>query len=140
LSDLLDIDKLPKIISELIELSKYLKKNEEGLIIDKFIIELWKTFPNFCNTEQQDCHEFLLILFNNFSNSMLKIEKKLDYSIANIIFNGELENTIACINCNQIYKKIENFYDLSLNLKSESNFKTLNECLKKYYCFKFLVI
>ncbi|KAF0377984.1 ubiquitin carboxyl-terminal hydrolase 38 [Gigaspora margarita] len=112
---------------------------------------LLETFPRWINNgRQQDCHEFLKILFSQIeeeSNQFVSNKRpRLDMesqSISRINFNempistfgGTLENTIKCLSCGNKSRTKEDFHDLTLSLKveNESNKPSLDDMLCEFF-------
>ena len=71
----------------------------------------------------------------NQSDKEWKIYKKLNSSIVDEIFAGQMISIVNCKRCGNISETFDPFLDLSLPIPSKSFKKshTINECLKQFF-------
>ncbi|GAW80110.1 ubiquitin carboxyl-terminal hydrolase [Plasmodium gonderi] len=95
--------------------------------------------------EQQDCHEFLLLLFD-FIHNMTKVvdenvdkNNKIDYclkkeqSVISDLFLGLIEEKITCSQCNYVNYIYQPIYNLSVNVFKKNPENNLNDNLVEYF-------
>ncbi len=103
---------------------------------------------------QEDAHEFLLYLLDSFEKSakIFKHTQSTSFSSQNNednliqkLFGGKLASSVTCLKCKNVYKKYDNFLDVSLHIYNSEN---LEKCFEnfcktenlsgnnKYYCEK----
>ncbi|SBS84696.1 ubiquitin carboxyl-terminal hydrolase, partial [Plasmodium ovale curtisi] len=95
--------------------------------------------------EQQDCHEFLLLVFDFIHNMMKVIDEnvdknnKIDYylkkeqSIISDLFLGLIEEKITCSQCEYINYIYQPVYNLSVNVFKKNPDNNLNDNLIEYF-------
>ncbi|ANQ07352.1 Ubiquitin carboxyl-terminal hydrolase [Plasmodium coatneyi] len=95
--------------------------------------------------EQQDCHEFLLLLFDFIHNMMKVVDEtvdknnKIDYclkkeqSIISDLFLGLIEEKITCSQCNYVNYVYQPVYNLSVNVFKKNAENNLNDNLVEYF-------
>ncbi|GET01345.1 ubiquitin carboxyl-terminal hydrolase 38 [Rhizophagus clarus] len=104
---------------------------------------LLKTLPEWLNDgRQQDCHEFLKILFSRIEEESENFKKSKSEEISTTCgdttdipicpFGGKLENTIKCLTCGNKSKTEEEFHDLSLSLKVDSYNLSFSDLLSEF--------
>jgi len=91
---------------------------------------------------QEDSHELMKILFDKL-HEVLSVKINLDnpsnifdvknsankYILSSMIsdtFDGILERSKLCCNCNKIFKTYENFFDLTLAIPEKSEISDIN--------------
>jgi ubiquitin carboxyl-terminal hydrolase 34 len=73
-----------------------------------------------CDTsEQKDAQEFLNVFFDRLENQLKPTKRK---HLLQSVFLGKYCNQLVCTECGKIKNRIENFYNLSLDIK---NLKTV---------------
>ena len=76
--------------------------------------------------EQKDAQEFMNLGFDRLEELLKDTSQK--YLLQNV-FGGQICTFMRCKNCGNLKKNVEDFYNLSLEVKNQ---KTLYESLKKY--------
>ncbi|RIA94965.1 hypothetical protein C1645_525117 [Glomus cerebriforme] len=114
---------------------------------------LLETLPTWLNNgRQQDCHEFLKILFSQIEEESKKSKKsRSDLEKEEILtthkdmtdipicpFGGKLENTIECLTCGNKSKTKEEFHDLSLSLKVGTYNLSFSDLLSEFLSAEYL--
>ena len=74
---------------------------------------------------QQDCQEFLNMLFDRLENQLRPTPQKY---LTQSVFGGKTCSQIICTKCNYVKERQEDFYNLSLEIKGR---KDVHESLKK---------
>lgn len=124
-----------------------------NLVNDKIMIDLLKMTLNpqlglhhvFNGYTQQDAHEYWQFVINKLHTEHvqsfgLKPQKKYEEfphidqcdCISHRTFQGILENSIICSNCEAITKNYEEFVDFSVTINDKEN-SVLTECLTKSF-------
>ncbi|XP_049934651.1 ubiquitin carboxyl-terminal hydrolase 26 isoform X2 [Nymphaea colorata] len=84
------------------------------------------------NEVQQDSHEFLTLLLSLLERCLLSSNIPKARTLVQDLFRGSLSHVTCCSTCGKdsaASSKIEDFYELELNIK---DFKNLNESLDDY--------
>ncbi|CAN6470166.1 unnamed protein product [Victoria cruziana] len=84
------------------------------------------------NEVQQDSHEFLTLLLSLLEHCLLSSSIPKARTLVQDLFRGSLSHVTRCSTCGKdsaASSKIEDFYELELNIK---DFKNLNESLDDY--------
>ncbi|EUD67869.1 hypothetical protein C922_01481 [Plasmodium inui San Antonio 1] len=130
---------------KLFQLSKMHNKGK-SLNVSKFLNLLNDKYPYlFEYNEQQDCHEFLLLVFD-FIHNMMKVvdetvdkDNKIDYclkkeqSIISDLFLGLIEEKITCSQCSYVNYVYQPVYNLSVNVFKKNAENNLNDNLVEYF-------
>lgn len=111
-------------------LTKYLKQLLDAIWHGEFSVLtplsfhncLSVIYPDFGTSRQQDCQEFLRVLFDNLHEA-LKYDNSEDSAISDM-FRGAVQNEIKCSGCGATSCSIEEFYDLPLTIPEDDD-KTL---------------
>ncbi|KJP89468.1 hypothetical protein AK88_00911 [Plasmodium fragile] len=95
--------------------------------------------------EQQDCHEFLLLVFDFIHNMMKVVDEtfdknnKIDYclkreqSLISDLFLGLIEEKITCSQCSYVNYVYQPVYNLSVNVFKKNAENNLNDNLVEYF-------
>jgi ubiquitin carboxyl-terminal hydrolase 36/42 len=87
---------------------------------------------------QEDAHEFLLYLLDALEKSAKQFKQTQSNSFAsqsnedNLIqklFGGKLVSSVTCLKCKNVYKKYDNFLDVSLHIY---NSESLEKCFENF--------
>ncbi|KAJ5071230.1 ubiquitin carboxyl-terminal hydrolase [Anaeramoeba ignava] len=121
--------------------SKLSQKENMTINISEFLQEHFKYDSTMINN-QQDAHEFLLVLFSQIENSLKEMNCQ---NFIEEIFRGKLNDYIKCIPNNHITNNIENYHVIDVDVKTHNS---LEESLmyfisdtqldgdNKYFCTK----
>ncbi|VTZ67304.1 ubiquitin specific protease, putative [Plasmodium chabaudi chabaudi] len=131
--------------NKLFELSK-MHKSPKVIEINRFLNLLNQKYSYLfeCN-EQQDCHEFLLLVFDYIHNMMKIVDESVDknnqidyylkkeQSIISDQFLGLIEEKITCSKCEYVNCVYQPIYNLSVNFFKKSTENNLNDNLIEYF-------
>eukprot|EP00633_Aureoumbra_lagunensis_P006476 CAMPEP_0197319342 /NCGR_PEP_ID=MMETSP0891-20130614/54411_1 /TAXON_ID=44058 ORGANISM="Aureoumbra lagunensis, Strain CCMP1510" /NCGR_SAMPLE_ID=MMETSP0891 /ASSEMBLY_ACC=CAM_ASM_000534 /LENGTH=537 /DNA_ID=CAMNT_0042810227 /DNA_START=354 /DNA_END=1967 /DNA_ORIENTATION=+ len=85
----------------------------EALVPHRLLYATWRYADSFAGYEQQDAHEFLMVLLD----ALAKHTAIGNTNVINEIFRGELGSHLECHNCAHKKQSVEPFHDLSLALR-----------------------
>uniref|UniRef100_A0A8C9HGZ9 Ubiquitin carboxyl-terminal hydrolase 36 n=1 Tax=Piliocolobus tephrosceles TaxID=591936 RepID=A0A8C9HGZ9_9PRIM len=136
---------LVKISNVLYQLSKMYNKGKV-LCVQNLLLSLNQKYPYlFDYNGQQDCHEFLLLLFD-FVHNMIKVTDdtidknnqidhylKKEQSIISALFLGLIEEKITCSQCEYVNYIYQPIYNLSVNIFKKNRKNNLNDNLIEYF-------
>lgn len=86
---------------------------------------------------QQDAHEFLNVAFERMESCLAKTPQRF---LVRSVFGGKTCSQITCSNCNTVKRNLEDFYNLSVEVKGlNSLFESLSkfvsaDTIADYYC------
>ncbi|KEG00988.1 hypothetical protein YYE_04021 [Plasmodium vinckei vinckei] len=136
---------LISLSKKLFELSK-MHKSPTVIEINRFLNLLNQKYSYLfeCN-EQQDCHEFLLLVFDYIHNMMKIVDESVDknnqidyylkkeQSIISDQFLGLIEEKITCSKCEYVNCVYQPIYNLSVNFFKKNTENNLNDNLIEYF-------
>ncbi|CAD2086315.1 ubiquitin specific protease, putative [Plasmodium vinckei lentum] len=136
---------LISLSNKLFELSK-MHKSPTVIEINRFLNLLNQKYSYLfeCN-EQQDCHEFLLLVFDYIHNMMKIVDESVDknnqidyylkkeQSIISDQFLGLIEEKITCSKCEYVNCVYQPIYNLSVNFFKKNTENNLNDNLIEYF-------
>ncbi|WBY55418.1 ubiquitin specific protease [Plasmodium yoelii yoelii] len=136
---------LISLSNKLFELSK-MHNTPKVIEINRFLNLLNQKYSYLfeCN-EQQDCHEFLLLVFDYIHNMMKIVDESVDknnqidyylkkeQSIISDQFLGLIEEKITCSNCEYVNCIYQPIYNLSVNFFKKNTENNLNDNLVEYF-------
>ncbi|CXI04527.1 ubiquitin specific protease, putative [Plasmodium berghei] len=136
---------LVSLSNKLFELSK-MHNTSKVIEINRFLNLLNQKYSYLfeCN-EQQDCHEFLLLVFDYIHNMMKIVDESVDknnqidyylkkeQSIISDQFLGLIEEKITCSNCEYVNCIYQPIYNLSVNFFKKNTENNLNDNLIEYF-------
>ncbi|KAI5695993.1 hypothetical protein M8J75_006594 [Diaphorina citri] len=112
----------------------HLADNKSAISPEELFVVIWKVMPSrFGWFRQQDAHEFLRYTLDRVHNELVHLPdsvtiateakeegggggKDTKPSIVTNIFGGALLSEVRCLTCTTLYKKIDPFLDLSLDI------------------------
>jgi ubiquitin carboxyl-terminal hydrolase 22/27/51 len=104
-----------------------------------FLYTMWNVAGHLAGYNQQDAHEFLMAILGALSSptSSAPPNDKKSSNIADIVFGGELQSDVHCMQCGNTSTTYDPFLDISLHLKTHANenytvLGSLYECLQRY--------
>ncbi|XP_041464022.1 ubiquitin carboxyl-terminal hydrolase 3-like [Lytechinus variegatus] len=91
---------------------------------DSLFSVMWKIFPRFRGYQQQDAHEFMRYLLDRLHTELQgshwpttpRKQTNGHPTIVSLIFGGLLLSEVTCRPCGSLYKKIDPFLDVSLDI------------------------
>jgi ubiquitin carboxyl-terminal hydrolase 22/27/51 len=107
-----------------------------------FLYTMWNVAGHLAGYHQQDAHEFLMAILGALSTpgdslAPANKESKVSNNIADVVFGGELQSDVNCLQCGNTSTTMDPFLDISLHLKTHANesssvLSSLYECLQRY--------
>ncbi|KAL5698626.1 ubiquitinyl hydrolase 1 [Ranunculus cassubicifolius] len=122
------LDKLP-VLNQLSRLFVQLRCSKRAFIDSEPFIKTLELD----NGVQQDSHEFLTLLLSLLERSLGYSEIPKARTIVQDLFRGGVSNVTRCLKCgkeSEASSKIEDFYELELNIKG---LKNLHDSLEDYF-------
>lgn len=109
----------------------YTNDDIESFGMTKLLISSWHKNKSLAGFQEQDAHEFLQFLLNEFhkDHERLNGESENCQCLTHKIFYGELESTIECLNCSELTQTYDPILDLSLEIDNLKKDSTLHDCL-----------
>lgn len=119
----------------------YTSNSTDGFAMTNLLMTAWYKKKSLAGFEEQDAHEFLQFLLNEFHMDHEKVTKKLQENgylehstecncITHSAFSGTLESSIKCLSCQENTNTVDPMLDLSLEItKKPSKPMNLYDCL-----------
>lgn len=116
--------------------------NDEPFAPVQFLHAMWRSSKNLSGYEQQDAHEFLISLLNQFHTDLGGSHFACNCPVHSS-FTGVLQSDVTCLSCGTVNASFDPFLDISLDIltsANDSNFVfdpntsslTLHECFQLF--------
>lgn len=116
--------------------------SHEGHGITNLLMTAWYKNKLLAGFEEQDAHEFWQFMLSEFHNDYERVAANASVPlepckcITHLTFQGQLESSIACVNCGVVTRTTDPLVDLSLEIpkpnSATSSKVTLYDCLDRF--------
>ncbi|KAJ8607408.1 hypothetical protein CTAYLR_009947 [Chrysophaeum taylorii] len=106
------------------------EKADDAVVPHRMLYATWKVADRLAGYEQQDAHEFLMVLLDALAKRV-DAGKNRGLNFIREVFCGSLRSDVVCAACGATSSTREPFLDLSLALDDSAPLK-LEECLDRF--------